>query len=262
MGGGETRDGRLRRLRRLRRASRRWTVLAAGLTGAAAVLTPYAGLGLPDAFWAAGAGVSIALATFRWRDYRALTAQPLPPERPKLGPAEAARAAMRAALSANPTARAAVDEIGRRATMHRFRGSAAAPARERLEVAASTLAQLDPGRLAGAGELVAEAVEEASVAERSLRELTERVLTVERAQRFADSSSHGGLADARAVLLTRLDDGVATYERLTAAVATCAAENGIADDGLARTRLTEAADRMAAFAAGLAELRDLRAPTG
>ncbi|MGW5673216.1 phage shock envelope stress response protein PspM, partial [Micromonospora sp. NPDC003776] len=45
-----------RRLRRLRRSARRWSVLAGGLGGAAAVLTPYAGLGLPDAAWAGAAG--------------------------------------------------------------------------------------------------------------------------------------------------------------------------------------------------------------
>ena len=45
-----------RRLRRLRRSARRWSVLGVGLGGAAAVLTPYAGIGLPDAVWAAAAG--------------------------------------------------------------------------------------------------------------------------------------------------------------------------------------------------------------
>jgi hypothetical protein len=254
----ETRAARLRRLTRLRRAARRWVVVAAGLVGATAVLTPYAGVGLPDAAWAAGAGVSAALAVFRWRDYHALALQPLPPEQPKIGPGEATRNAMRAALSANPTARAAVDEISRRAARHRFRGSAAAPARERLEVAAATLAQLGD---MPSGPIV-EAVQEAAVAERSLRDLTERVLTLDRAVRFAGPDGRTSLGEARTLLMARLDDGVTTYERLVAAVATCAAEDGISGDPVARTRLTDAADRMAAFAAGLAELRDLRTPAG
>lgn len=254
----ETRAARLRRLTRLRNAARRWVVLAAGLAGATAVLTPYAGIGLPDAAWAAGAGVSVALAVFRWRDYRILAALPLPPDQPKLAPGEATRNAMRAALSANPTARAAVDEISRRAARHRFRGSAAAPARDRLDVAAGTLSQLR----GASGEQVVEAVQEAAVAERSLRDLTERVLTLERALKFAAPDGRRGLTEARTLLLARLDDGVATYERLVAAVATCVAEDGISGDPVARTRLTDAADKMAAFAAGLAELRDLRTPAG
>ncbi|MGA8113856.1 MAG: hypothetical protein WCA46_09360, partial [Actinocatenispora sp.] len=90
----ETRDQRFRRLRRFRRASRRWSVLGMGLTGATAILVPYAGLGLPDAIWAAAAGGSLMLAVYRWRDYRALAAAPMPPERPQVGPGDAARAAI------------------------------------------------------------------------------------------------------------------------------------------------------------------------
>src|SRR5512138_222674 len=70
-----------RRLRRLRRAARRWSVLAGMLVGAAAVLTPYAGLGLIDAFWAAAAGGSVMMASWRWVDYRALAARPVPLDR-------------------------------------------------------------------------------------------------------------------------------------------------------------------------------------
>ena len=54
-----------RRLRRLRNSARRWSVLAGGLGGAAAVLTPYAGLGLADAAWAGAAGSAIAVAACR-----------------------------------------------------------------------------------------------------------------------------------------------------------------------------------------------------
>ncbi len=55
-----------RRLRRLHGAARRWSVLGGGFTAAAAVLTPYAGVGLADAAWAAAAGASLALAGWRW----------------------------------------------------------------------------------------------------------------------------------------------------------------------------------------------------
>ena len=68
-----------RRLGRLRNSARRWSVVGGGLAAATAVLTPYAGVGLPDAFWAAGAGATMALAWWRWSDYRALAAMPAPP---------------------------------------------------------------------------------------------------------------------------------------------------------------------------------------
>lgn len=69
-----------RRLSRLRRSARRWSVTAGGLGGAAAILTPYAGLGLPDAAWAGAAGGSVVLALWRWADLRILAARPAPPE--------------------------------------------------------------------------------------------------------------------------------------------------------------------------------------
>src|SRR5262245_10111784 len=68
-----------RRLRRLRRAARRWSVLAGALGGAAAVLVPYSGLSVIDAFWAAAAGGFVMMASWRWADYRALSARPVPP---------------------------------------------------------------------------------------------------------------------------------------------------------------------------------------
>ncbi len=252
----ETRDQRFRRLRRARRAFRRWTVLGAGLTGATAVLTPYAGLGLPDAAWAGAAGVSVALAVFRWRDYRALAAAPLPAARPPQASGESARAAIRAALGVSPTARAALDEMGRRASRRRFRDSSAAPAWARLDAAAAALTDLH-GPL---GEQVSDALQEASAGERSLRELAGRILTVERALRFAGPDTRQPLAESHALLMVRLEDGVSTFERLVAAAAASVAENGVTDDEIAGIRLADAADRMAAFAQGLSELRDPTMP--
>src|SRR5688572_21784104 len=74
----DPRTKHLRTVRRRQRAARRWSVIGGGLTGAAAILAPYAGLGLPDAFWAAGAGMSAVLAVWRWRDYREIRALPVP----------------------------------------------------------------------------------------------------------------------------------------------------------------------------------------
>ena len=68
-----------RRLRKLRGSARRWSVLGGGLTAATAVLTPYAGIGIADAAWAASAGASVALAWWRWNDHRELAAIPAPP---------------------------------------------------------------------------------------------------------------------------------------------------------------------------------------
>src|SRR6185437_13603864 len=76
----DARAKHLKRLRRLHRSARGWSVRAGLLTGATAVLVPYSGLGLPDAFWAAGAGGSVAIAIWRWIDLRAFRALPVPPE--------------------------------------------------------------------------------------------------------------------------------------------------------------------------------------
>src|SRR3954453_20242061 len=74
------RSKHLRRLRKLPRSARGWSVRAGLLTGATAILVPYSGLGLPDAFWAAGAGGSIAVAVWRGIDFRAFRVLPVPPE--------------------------------------------------------------------------------------------------------------------------------------------------------------------------------------
>ncbi|WP_306205623.1 MmyB family transcriptional regulator [Actinoplanes sp. RD1] len=77
-----------RQLRRLRGAARRWSVIGGGLTAATAVLTPYAGIGVADAAWAAGAGTSVMLAWWRWRDHRELAAIEPPPPPPALQPGD------------------------------------------------------------------------------------------------------------------------------------------------------------------------------
>ncbi|BCB87751.1 phage shock envelope stress response protein PspM [Phytohabitans suffuscus] len=246
-----------RRLRRLRRSARRWSVLAAGLGGAAAVLTPYAGLGLPDAAWAAAAGGSIALAAWRWVDYRALAAEPAPPPLDPATAGEQARAKLVAAVQRLPVGRSALDEVRRQQARYALRGSAAASPWSRLDRASLTLSGL-AGRLSGPGE---PAVLEAAVAEHSLRDLAHRVASVEKALRFAPPDSRPALDEARHTLVGQLESGVAAYERLVAAAASYVAEDGrAATEHPSVSRLTEASDMLRGVAEGLAELRDLTEP--
>src|SRR5262245_43455068 len=107
----DARSRYFRRLRRLRSSARRWTALAAGLGGAAVVLTPYGGIGLPDAAWAAGAGVTTALALWRWSDARALAAQTAPEPLDPAIASEQARARLVAAVQRLPAGRAVLAEV-------------------------------------------------------------------------------------------------------------------------------------------------------
>lgn len=253
----DERPRHFRRLRRLRRSARRWSVLAAGLSGAAAVLAPYHGLGLPDAVWAASAGGSLALALWRWSDLRTLTVRPAPPPANSALAAEQARARLVATVRRLPGGRAALDELHRRQARFSLRGSAAAQPWARLDRAASTLVAL-AGRLSPPADT---AVLEAAVAERSLRDLAHRVAAVEKALRIAPDDARPALADAHRALVGQLDDGVTAYERLVAAAAGYVAEDGrgVGDDP-AVSRLAEAGDLLRGVAAGLAQLRSVGDP--
>lgn len=250
----DPRAAHLRRLRRYRRAARRWSVIAAGLTGATAVLTPYAGLGIPDAFWAAGAGSTLLLALFRWRDYRYVAALPLPePPRPEeRGPDVVSLVAT--ALRQHPLGRAAAEQVTRTRSRLRFRNSSAAPVLRRIDRAARTLDGL-AGRLDGP---IGGAVAEARGAETALRDLAERALSMDRALEFAPDDLVPPLAEARGLMLEQLTDGASSYERLVAAAAECVAEDGRFGEQAAITRLTEATEMLRGFARGLTELRDFR----
>lgn len=241
-----------RRLRRLRGSARRWSVLAGTLTGAAAVLTPYQGLGLADAFWAAAAGGSAVLTAWRWSDLRALAARPAPPPTDPAVAAERTRARILAAVEALPAGREALAGVRRHRTRLALRGSAAAPGWQRLDRAATTMTQLSH-RLTGPA---APAALEAAVAQRSLQELTDRVVAVERALRFAPADSREALRTAHRELMERFETGVAAYERLVAAAAAYVAEEGRTGPvDPAVDRLAEATDLLRGVAAGLAELR-------
>jgi hypothetical protein len=231
--------------------------LAGGLGGAAAVLTPYQGLGLGDAAWAAAAGGSIVMAAWRWVDLRALAAQPAPPPPDPALAGEQARARLVAAVQRLPVGRSAVEEVRRQQARFALRGSVAAGPWARLDRAAMTLSGLS-GRLTGPGE---PAVLEAAVAEQSLRDLAHRVSSVEKALRFAPPDTRPSLEEARATLANQLEGGVAAYERLVAAAASYVAEDGRpTTEHPSIARLTEASDMLRGVADGLAELRDMTNP--
>ncbi|MEU2612069.1 hypothetical protein ABZ570_10875 [Micromonospora sp. NPDC007271] len=246
-----------RRLRRLRRSARRWSVLAGGLGGAAAVLTPYAGIGLPDAIWAGGAGSAIAIAAWRWADLRALAAVPAPPA---LDPAEAAarsRARLVAAVERLPAGPGVLAEVRRVRSRLALRGTTAAEAWARLDRASLTLQGMS-GRLTGLAE---PAVREAADADRSLRDLAARVASVERALKLAPAEARGSLADAHGTLAGQLESGVSAYERLVVAAAGYVAEDARpSTEDPAAARLTEATDLLHGVASALAELRTVNTP--
>ncbi|GAB2919519.1 hypothetical protein GCM10027280_03200 [Micromonospora polyrhachis] len=237
-----------RRLRKLRRSARRWSVLGGGLGGATAILTPYSGLGLPDAAWAAAAGGSIALALWRWSDLRALAAQPAPPPPDQ----RSAEQRLVAAVERLPVGRGVLTGVRRGRSRLALRGSAAARPWARLNRATSTLAGF-ADRLTGPA---APAVLEAAVAERSLRELANRVAGVEKSLRCAPDESRSALRAAHRNLAEQLDRGVTAYEKLVAAAAGYLAEEGrIAEEHPAAAQLDEATALLHGVATSLAELR-------
>ncbi len=239
-----------RRLRRLRRAARRWSVLAGALGGVAVVLTPYAGLGLIDAFWAAAAGGSVVLAGWRWADYRALAAQPVPPSLVPAVAAERTRRRLEALVAGFPGGQEAIGELYRHGARIRLRGSAVAPGWRRLDKAAAALDSLAP-RLGGPGEA---AVLEAAAAERGLRELAERAAGVERGMQYG--ALQGSLGQAHSELVAQFVQGVTAYEELVGAAAGYVAEDGRTTlEQPSVSRLIEATDLLRGIALGFAELR-------
>jgi hypothetical protein len=235
-----------RRLRGLRRGARRWSVLAGTLGGAAAVLMPYSGLGLADAFWAAAAGGSVMLAGWRWADYRALAAQPVPTG---LDPASAGGGTptrVEALVAGFPGGREALAELRRQADRIRLRGSSVVPGWRRLDRAAGVLNSLmvRPGGPGGT------AVLEAAVAERELRALARRAAAAER------GLAYGGSPGSVSALVAQFERGVTAYEQLVGAAAAYVAEDErTARDQPAMSQLAEATDLLRGIALGFAELR-------
>jgi hypothetical protein len=231
-------------------------VLAGSLGGAAAVLTPYHGIGVPDAAWLAAAGGSAALALWRWADLRAATAQPPPPADPAWA-ADRNRARLVGLVESLPAGREVLTELRRQRARMLLRGSAAAQPWARLDTAALAMAGL-ADRLTGPAD---PAVAEAAQAERSLRDLAHRVAGVERALSLAPPDARPALTEAHAALVAQLTDGVAAYERLVAAAAGYVAEDGRSAAGHPSVaRLTDASDLLRGVAAGLAEMRGMAEP--
>ncbi len=240
------------KLGRLRRSARRWTVLAGGFIGATAVLLPYHGIGLADAVWAGLAGGSTALAWWRWSDFRQLAAQPAPEP---LNPSQRAaitQQRIESVVGRLPVGGRALREVRRFAHLSRLQGSSVASTGLRLDRAMRTLASLAP-RLTGedGGDVLAEA----AAAESALRDLAERIASVERALKIPRSGNpaRAQLATAHADLVSHFSDGVTAYEGLVAAAGTVVAEMGRLGEPIAIDRLVEAADRMRGVAAGIAE---------
>jgi hypothetical protein len=237
-----------KRLRRLRRSARGWTVRAGLLTGAAAVLIPYHGLGLLDAFWAAAAGGSIVMAGLRMAEAKAFAALPAPPEQPALLGYGGGRS-VEAVIRRLPAGQNVLDELRRQRDRARLRGTAVVAAWQRLDRASATLVGL-AGRMGGPAE---PALQEAAAAERTLRELAERAASVERAVLLAPDET---LTRSHAALVAQLEEGVTAYERLVVAAAGYVAEDGrTALENPAISRLREATDLLRGIAAGLSELR-------
>jgi hypothetical protein len=239
-----------RRLRKLRGSARRWSVIGGGLAAATAVLTPYAGIGIPDAIWAAAAGGSIALAAWRHRDHRELAAIEPPPA----PPAQLPGAKLVAAVERFPAGKSMLDEVRRQRERYALRGSAVAQSWDRLDRAGATLRSLSV-RLTGPG---SEALLEAASAEQWLRDLGQRAASVERAIPLTPADQQQALQTSHASLSAQFADGVTAYERLVAAAAGWVAEDGqpVADDRHpSYFRLTEATDRLRGLADGLSELR-------
>jgi len=243
------------RLGRLRGATRRWSVVAGALTAATAVLLPYHGVGLPDAFWAAGAGGSMVLAWWRFTDMRALAAQPAPPPETPAERAMRNQQRLESLVSKLPIGRSAIAEIRRTQHLSRLRGSAVASVGARLDKAGKTLAGF-------AGRVHPEVLAEAMQAEMALRDLAERAAGVERALALPTGlpGGHDQLAAAHADLVAQLTDGVTAYEGLVSAAASVVAEDGRFGQPVAVSRLTEAADRLRGVAEGLAEFTARREP--
>jgi hypothetical protein len=235
-----------RRLRRLRRSARRWSVLAGTLGGATAVLTPYSGLSLIDALWAAAAGGSVVLAGWRWVDYRVLAARPEPPALDPGAAADRTRGQIEAFVARFPGGREALTEVRRQADRIRLRDSAVLSGWHRLDRAAAVLHGLTLSPAGPGGT----AAQEAAVAERALRDLAKRTAGVER------GLAYGGSRESFHALVAQFEGGVTAYEELVGAAAAYVAEDRrTTAEHPAVSQLTEATDLLRGIALGLAELR-------
>lgn len=237
-----------RRLRRLRSSARRWTVLAAGAAGTTAVLVPYQGIGAGDAVWAGLLGVSAMMAGWRYSDARQLARQPVPDPPDPMQSGDRLLSAM-AQLPGGFSVAEAVRRHRTRAALH---GSAAAGLWERLDRSARSMRELS-GRIGGVDP---EAAREAVTVERQLRDLTNRIASLEQALKLAPQEAGPPLRELRAIHLAQLEEGVTAYEQFVVAAAGYLSEAGRLEAGSPPvTRLNTATDRLRGVTEGLTELR-------
>ena len=243
--GPDARERHLRALRKTRNRARAWGVWAATVGGSALVAVPYAGLGLPDIFWAGAAGGATAMAVLRRRDHREPAAAPVP--EPALR--RDLTIGQRLAPLLGPRFGALIDQPHKVVLPV---GSPGFDAAQRLNNAARGLPQmldrLGPYR----GQLPAEA-ESAHVA---LRDLGNRLGLVERTLATAAPEARPTLIAARDELVARFTEGVDAYEALTTATAECVAAVARGGENSVSMRLTEAADRLAGVSYGLNVVHD------
>lgn len=249
--GSDARSRHLREVRRIRSRARAWAVWAATVGGSALVAVPYAGLGLPDIFWAGAAGGAGAMASLRWRDYRALAAAPVP----AADPPRDLTIGQRLAPLLGPRFGPLVDQP-RRVSLPA--GSVGADAAQRLNAAARVL----PSLLDRLGPYRGELPGEAESAHRALRDLGHRLGLVERTLTVAAPEARPGLVAARDELLVRFADGVDAYEALTTAAAECVAAVARGGQTTVSTRLTDASDRLAGVSHGLNTVHDTNTAYG
>jgi hypothetical protein len=103
---------------------------------------------------------------------------------------------------------------------------------------------------------------EAAVAEQWLRDLGQRVASVERALPLTPADRQAPLRQSHDSLAKQFTEGVTAYERLVAAAASYVAEDGhpVTDQHPALTSLIDATDRLRGIAEGLSELKRPPAP--
>ena len=154
-----------------------------------------------------------------------------------------------------PAGRTVLNEVRRQKGRYALRGSAITRAWDRLDRASATLTGL-AGRLTGPGEA---SLLEAAVSEQWLRDLGQRVASVERAIPLCPAGERrAALEESHASLAGQFTEGVTTFEQLVAAAASYVAEDGhpLTDDGHpALSSLIDATDRLRGLAEGLSELK-------
>lgn len=190
-----------------------------GVTGSMDAMANLAGVGFGALAIPAGIGTIVA-----WRKYRGLLREPLPeapPEPVALPPADsAAREPMRKLRDAE-------------SSLH------------------ESLVQLTAASVHGVNDRAEDARATAVRTAAALRRVSDRLRSVESAQRFAPEADQETLRADAARLRADLDEGVEGYGKLVAAAARAVAAS---DEPEQASLMQDATDRLAGFAEGLHEI--------